>query len=58
MSDRVPLPRYTGAVIYSCPDCYGDLEHEGADHYWCRACRRSHFFTQVMLQDETDYDRD
>lgn len=52
----VPLPRYTGAVVYCCSQCWGDLEHEGGDQYWCPACRESFFFTQVALYEDGDTD--
>jgi DNA-directed RNA polymerase subunit RPC12/RpoP len=52
----VPMPRYTGAVIYVCPSCWGDLDHEGADHYWCPACQQTFYFTQVALYDAEGLD--
>jgi hypothetical protein len=44
---KVPLPRYTGTRIYTCPRCDSDLEPDGPDTYWCRPCTRAWSFTQV-----------
>ena len=28
-------------IIYSCPDCDGDLEPDGLNAMWCPACERA-----------------
>ena len=53
-----PLPVYRPSYVYVCPGCDGDLQHEGADSYWCTWCRRTLYFTEVGCYDEGDYERD
>ena len=50
----IPLPQYRATVIYTCPECDGDLQHEGVDGYWCPACRRSWSFTEVGVYEDGD----
>ena len=44
---------WTGAVIYSCPDCDGDLEEDAFD-LWCPACEVSVSFHLVHPDPESD----
>lgn len=53
----VPLPRYTPAIVATCPSCFGDLQDEGFA-FWCPACKCTWQFNQVGYLDETDYERD
>lgn len=49
-----PLPSYRPTYVFACPECCGDLEHEGVDGYWCAACRRSWLFTEVGCFEDGD----
>lgn len=51
---HIPLPRYTPSIVATCPDCSGDLQHEGADGYWCPGCRKAYGFMEVALFDDGD----
>ena len=46
----IPLPRYTPAYVYTCPDCSGDLTNEGVCGYWCAPCPKSFLFSEVVLE--------
>jgi tRNA(Ile2) C34 agmatinyltransferase TiaS len=48
-------PQYRAAPVATCPDCDSDLEHAGLDEYWCRSCKQTYYFTQVVLcEGDTD----
>lgn len=46
-------PGWTGAVIYACPDCEGDLE-VAYDDLWCPACELAVPYTLVHADPESD----
>lgn len=49
------LPQYRPTYIYACPECMGDLQHEGVDGYWCSACRRAFSFAEVGCFDDGEF---
>ena len=60
MTDKptaVPLPKYTGHIIASCPACMSDLADE-AFSLWCTPCQRSWSYAEVAYFDEGDRDDD
>ena len=44
---------WTGAVIYACPDCDGDLEQDTYDLF-CPACETAVSYTLVRPNPESD----
>jgi hypothetical protein len=40
-------------IIYSCPDCQGDLDDDGYD-LWCPSCQRSVPWYLVAGDDDDD----
>lgn len=53
---RVPLPVYRASIIYACPRCDTDLEHAGADEYWCAGCQHTVYFTEVVPYHDGSFD--
>lgn len=61
MTDNTPpvfAPVYRAAPIATCPECCGDLQHEGIDGYWCSACQRAFHFAEVAFFEDNERDDD